>query len=435
MKTLYWAVALGFMLGIGVGTAAADCTPDVPGVPVISDDPLAGLPPSIHQAAFDIGAAQMQVEYWMEAGATWTLAFRGWLPDDFSTEWAGDGDTNWYPRSATGPGGFRIFSTGTYRVQWRGHNNCGFGPWATSMPFQVSSTTLTARITEGQGTIRAADDLAFTWANNFAASAHRVQIRRNGRLVRSKNLPGMFQDGWISYQPQTYSDRPATPGQELRNGTGYVFRVSSWSPAQAAWSPWAIWPFQIVRGRSPVPALSVSQQDFEGAFRRSPRPFFTAEYGYGNTPALWTYFDIRRPADDRLQVVRRKWASRYQEGFSYNRGPGVGVDGDKVWMGGANALRDLPAGQYVWRVLAWNGPGANQSRWTPFRTSAVVAARGAAGHQRVQSVSRLRIQRPVRRQFRLAGRSQRLRLQPAGAPGREAVPDLEQPGSPRARGL
>jgi hypothetical protein len=378
MKKVFLAGALGFILGIGVCTAAADCVPGIPEGPVMSDDPLAGLPPSIHQAAFEIGAEQMQVEYWKETDDVWSLSFRGGLPDDFIAEWAGDGDTNWYARSATGPGGFRVFSTGTYRVQWRGHNSCGFGPWATSMPFQVNSTTLTTRITEGQRRVRAADDLAFTWENNFAASAHRVQIRRNGRLLRSKNLPGMYQDGWLSYQPRSYQDRPATPRQELRNGTGYVFRVSSWSPAQAAWSPWTTWPFHILRGRSPVPSLSISQQDFNGAFRKSPRPFFNAEYGNGNTPALWTCFDIRRPAGDRLQVVRRKWASRYQESFSYNRGPGVGVDGDKVWMGGANALRDLPAGQYVWRVLSWNGPAANQSRWTAFRTSTVVAARGVA---------------------------------------------------------
>ena len=375
---LFLAAVLGMGLGITVGTAAGPCTPAAPGVPVIAQDGLSGLPPAIHQAAFGIYASQMQVEYWKNVGGDWSLAFRGWLPDDFFPEWAGEGDTNWYARRATGPGGFRIFSAGTYRAQWRGHNTCGFGPWATSTPFQVNTTTLTTRITGGPRTVRAATDLAYTWANNFAASAHRVQIRRGGRLVRGTNMPGLFQDGWLSYQPQSYQDRPGTPRRELPNGTDYVFRVSSWSPAQGAWSPWTNRPFRIARGQSTVPRLSVSQTDFDGAFRRSPRPFFNANYGYMRTPALWTYFDIRRQEGDRLQVVRRMWASRYQESYSYGHGPGVGVDGDRVWLGGAKALRDLPAGKYVWRVQAWNGTRPSQHRWTAFRTSTVVAARGLA---------------------------------------------------------
>lgn len=374
--TLLWAGLLGAMLAMAASAPAYDVLPGATSAPAIFQSATPGMPPAFRNPRLAPRATQMEVKYFKFRGTNGPDAFaQASYPSDYYSQYTGAGTVDSYLKSPTGPGGYRMFPAGTYRVQWRGRNSYGSGPWSTTMPFQVSHPALiTTTITSGPRTVKSGTDLTYRWKNNFAASAYRVQIRRNGRLLGATNGPGVFQNGWINESSSYYSDRPTSPARELPNGAGYEFRVSSYSPVLGKWTTWTNRPFRISRGKPALPQLYFTQQDFGGAFSRSPRPFFGANYGYMRMPALWTYFDIRRKVGSQLQVVRKTWASRYHRCSGNLGGSATGVEGGKVWVGGAYAFPDLKAGKYVYRARAWNGPAANQSRWTAWRTTTVVQA-------------------------------------------------------------
>lgn len=350
------------------------CTPRQPG-PVSVRMGVSGQPPGFTFPADPEGASRMQVEVWKYVGTNRTLFARVWKQ---ASTFGWGGGSNWSAQFllGSGPGGIRLFkAAGIYRVKWRGWNSCGFGPWSASTSFRVRHTSkLSIRITKGPSRVGSGSDLAYSWSNNFAASRHLVQIRRGSALVRSTNLPGAFRNGWCSFGKSTYRDRPSSPEKELPNGADYVFRVRSYSPILGKWSPWAEKPFQIARGMPRNPALTFSQRDFDGAFKRSPRPYFSANYGYRRTPALWTFYDINRKVGNQLQVVRRQAVSRYAGAFGYGRDAVAG----QIDFGGGWVFPDLPAGKYVWRVAALNGVAGGLWRWTEYKTSTVVAAASLA---------------------------------------------------------
>jgi hypothetical protein len=233
---------------------------------------------------------------------------------------------------------------------------------------------LQTRITSGPRRMGTHDDLRYTWSNNFAASQHRVQVKRGGQTVRTSNFPAYFVPSyWAATSSPTWSDRPSSPSRELPNGTAYTFRASSWSPVAQRWTAWTQRPFQVMRGTAMAPRVSCSQKDYNGAFTRSPRPYFTAKYRGTNPPALWTKFDIRRQQGSRRVPVKQQWVSRYAPTCNGNGNAG-GTGTGEVWVGGAHAYPDLVPGKYVYRAQSWNGPGRNQSRWSAWRTSTVASA-------------------------------------------------------------
>ena len=295
--------------GIVAAARGAECTPAQPGAIAVRMG-ASGQPPGFTFPASAAGATQMQVEIWRSTSSGWVLFSRVWKG---TATFGWGGGRTWTAQFllGTGPGGIRLFkSAGIYRVKWRGWNTCGYGPWSAATSFRVRHTSkLATRITRGPTRVGSGTDLAFRWTNNFAASRHLIQIRRGGKLVRSTNFPGAFRSGWCYFGFSEYRDRPDSPEKELPNGNGYVFRVRSYSPVLGKWAPWVEKPFAIARGMPRSPALSVSQKDFEGVFRRSPRPYFSANYGAGRTPALWSFFDIQRKVGG-VRGSERKWRAR-----------------------------------------------------------------------------------------------------------------------------
>lgn len=324
-----------------------------------------GCPPGFDLPSDAPLADTMQIEIWRGTGTNATTFARVWINE--STFY--DMGTRRKCLRGSGPGGFRLFAVGPYSVRWRGHNEDGYGPWSDFTPFTIRHTArLATRIKSGPRLVERDDDLLFTWTNNFMDSQYQVQIIRGRSVVRSETGQGAFYDGFLYFGYGAYEDRPSSPSSELPNGS-YSFRVRAWSPVLRKWSAWAQRSFSLARRGVSRPRLKFTQLDYGGYFRKSPRPFFSADYGSGRTPALWTYFDIRRVVGGQQQVVRREWVSRSAFGYAYNQIP---LRHTTV-NGGVQTL-DLPAGEYVWRVRAWNAPGAGNSVWTAFRTNRVVAA-------------------------------------------------------------
>ena len=369
----YWIGRMGLIMALATGAQAYEVLPGATSAPVVFQSGMPGMPPALRNPRLAPRATQMEVKYFKYRGTNGPEAFAQALyPNDYHGQYVRPQVTDWYLKSSTGPGGYRMFPSGSYGVQWRGHNSHGYGPWTTTTPFQVSHPALiTTTVTSGPTTVRSGTDLTYRWRNNFAASAYQVQIRRGGRLLRTTNGPGVFQNGWINESSSYYADRPDSPARELPNGNGYEFRVKSYSPVLSKWTAWSSRMFRMNRGAAALPRLYYSSQDYNQFFKRSPRPFFGANYGTTKTPALWTYFDIRRKIDSRWQVVRKKWVSRYSHCYGYLGGAATGVAGGKVWVGGAYAFRDLKPGTYKWQARAWNGPGDGQSRWTSWSTTRV----------------------------------------------------------------
>lgn len=378
MKTVRnWVVCLGLMLAMVSG---AQAIPPLPLMatsgPAIYMPGGAGMPPALRNPDLVPHARQMEVKYFRYGPTNQPVVFaQAWYPDNYYPQYVDRQTTAYYLKSPTGPGGYRMFPAGTYGVQWRGYNAHGYGPWSTTTPFQVTHPAMgTTVITSGPRTVKSGTDMTYRWKNNFAPSAHQVQIQRNGRLLLTTNRPGVFQAGWITSDTSYYSHRPASPARELPNGTGYSIRVRSYSPVLSRWTTWSSRLFRMSRGAVSVPRLYYSSKDYNNFFNRSPRPFFGANYGTSRLPSLWTYLEIRRKAGSRWPLLSRQWVSRYPHCAGSAGGPVSGVTGGKVWVGGAYAYPDLQPGTYKWRARAWNGTGAGQSRWTTWTTTRVQQA-------------------------------------------------------------
>jgi hypothetical protein len=371
------------------------CPPSTPD-PLEVEVGVWGKPPALVDIEWPFNedftyASEVQIEFRQVTGGTDRLLYQRWFSESdllwgsrhFFYSWHVDDSLNWFRKYyliGAGPGKIRTFPSGEYVVRWRArYDYCGnqSGDWISEWSetrFQIDALSGGLEIeAQGLNMVSAQDDLDFNWSNNFASSSYNVEIRRGGRIVRKATLRGGFgYFGMInSRQPGleesqidqgSYQDRPQF-NRELPNHPEYIFRVRGYSPISRKWSDWAELNFEINRGAPDLPALDMSQNDYDGFFDRSLRPFFFADYG--GAPALWTYFDVNsKNARGRLSVVRRIWVSRYDFGYGYIGGSG-GRWNPQAWQ------KDLPPGEYVWRVRAYNGPAPEQSAWSSFRTNIV----------------------------------------------------------------
>ena len=386
MKINQWVavvVAAGAWV-LGGGSALGQCGETPP--TLVIDAGLPGEPPAIivpEDEMVPAGAQDFQFEFW-KVGKTGSssLFARVWSGNDFWGK-AFDKQYVWndiedYRRlflRGTGPGKWRTFPVGAYRVRWRGWWDCGWGPWSEITeidvePIEMTPPTITE---ETDGLVGPTDDLAWEWDNHFAPSKYKIEIRRGTKVVRKKTLDGAFGRPYGYMRFSSYRDRPKSPNQELPKGTGYVFKVGAFSPVTKKWSAWsAAEPFSIDRGAPVLPDLVFSQEDYGGNFNASPRPYFSADYENTGQTALWTYFDIRKKVGGKLQVVRKQWLSRYGELGDENLTQLAIGGGFGYW--GTCWKKDLPAGEYLWMVQAWNGKGTGESAWTDARIDLVVAA-------------------------------------------------------------
>lgn len=382
MKTkLSFAALLAVGIWIfGCAPARGQCEPPVQPAPLAVAVEIWGKPPAISGPAWPAGASDVQFEFWRIAGTEEKLFARVWVN---RSDWWNDKYLYRDPENdkmfliGAGPGKLRAFPAGDYVAQWRGWNICGYGAWSVRAAFTIDPPpVLAVDVDVAPDVVGTQDPLDFGWHNNFAASRYKLEIRLGKKVVRRATLAGGFGYFWKKNRPGltdqmmrggSYKDRPKSPRRELANGTDYVFRVSGYSPVAKKWSAWGAAAFEIARGAPAAPTLGFSQEDFGGYFSKSLRPYFRADYG--DQPALWSYFSIsRRTAAGKLSVVRRQWISRYaQESYGYIGGSG-GRGQATVWP------KDLPPGEYVWSVQAWNGTGVDQSAWTPAATSMVESA-------------------------------------------------------------
>lgn len=370
----------GWMVLLSAGachSALGACS--VPGkpAPLVVELGLPGTPPALRQpqvADQPAGATHCLFEFRRVTASGSKLFAQTWAPPPLFN-WAGfylhfvnGGGGPYYQMylRGTGAGGLRAFPAGTYRLRWLGKNACGKGPWSDETQFEVAPVAvLPVVVTQGPPpVVGPTGDVAFAWTNAYAASAYKVEMRRGAKIVRNKTLPGGYSTGYDRLIDErlagnSYADRPKSRIQELPNGTGYVFRVKAYSPNAKKWSPWTTnGPFRIARGAPTLPNLSVSQMDYEGAFTRSMRPYFAADYG--DLPALWTGFEIWHvDANNAKTLVRRQWVSRYGEsGTAFLKVHSLG--GSDPWVS-TLWRKDLPSGKYEWRVQAWNGAGPGES--------------------------------------------------------------------------
>lgn len=375
-----WSIAtlrLALLFAIGFCTPAAHAVAALPVLPAdgrparpdcvqvhVSEVP--GIPPAIVGDLQDIlptWAVSVEVEFWTVGIPRNRLFARAWLTEaNFDRDWKYDAILDEYMvyqyLRGSGMGGLRIFPAGDYFVRVRGWNPTGFGEWCDveGTAFSVEYPgALDLEITGSpDGTTKMAE---ITFRNNFEATIHEAEIRRNGRTVRKGREFGRFNWSWVIYDSlddfeEVYlCDDPDSPTQELPDGEGYSIRVRSYSPVLRRWTAWEESPpFALARGIPGLPSEMVfSQEDFGGYFDHSGRPIFRTDYDNTEEAPLWNMIEIRQHDGNKTRLIRKEWIRKYA-GYGYGwSGGGDGYDG---WRA------DLPAGAYSWEVTAWN-PGTN----------------------------------------------------------------------------
>jgi hypothetical protein len=344
---------------------------------------LSGRPVSYIFGAWPAGAEQIQIETRrVNADGTEKLVARTWVDETtaFLTPITVNGKrkTEVFLRGPSQTGYKMLYNPGLHKTRWRGGNDCGIGPWSDYAFFTRTFVSKpVTRILKGPSRVKSGDDIVYKWKSNFADEVYCAVIAYGGRHVRKEYGRGAFRSGWIYEGSYTYRDRPASPSEELPNGTIYSFKVRAWCPINRRWSDWAVKPFTIARTKPRPPSLAFTQVDYGGFFNLSPRPQFTARYA--KTPALWTLFDIRRLENGQARKVIRKWVSRYG---SVLDGAGRRRHSSEIVLRGEKIFADLPPGTYVWRVQSYNGNDqwwdgsrrTNLTVWTDFRTNEILAA-------------------------------------------------------------
>lgn len=349
-----------------------------------------GIPPAISASPWDSPdefnadfGVQMQVEFWKETTPGRLVLFAStWFNDSSfyaSSEYDDDLEEQVY-RSylrGSGPGGLRIFPVGRYVARWRGWNPNGPGAWDLPNPAVGTGFVVTHPATLTTAFVQSPDEdgpnymVEAEWENNFIANLHEAQIRRNGKVVRQgKMLGGLDEYGlWNLMDEDAYrgwaQDDPDQPSLELPDGE-YTARVRSYSPVLRKWSPWVeTGTFLLQRGMPSLPTLDLSQEDYDGFFDRSHRPYFNANYDERSVVPLWTQYEITQQVGKSKRLVRRQWVRSYPA-YGYGNGGHGGLGGGSAYGDGWRS--DLPAGDYVWRAQSWN-PGKGNSVLTPWTTS------------------------------------------------------------------